>query len=164
VKKFKRKNREIGRYAYLVENKWYKRRKGARQKVKAFLGRVYQPSLANDVGFFEHFKIQDIDNYVKEKNVNDIKKDLIAWEFFKHNIKEGEFFIGFSEKIIRKYNNKAVIKMNEGYLCDYTLRKLINFRFKAEEEHAGMALAKVFVDAGLQIPQELFVRLFEKIS
>ena len=164
IKKIKKKSGNSYEYAYLVENTWRKRPKvGTRQKVKAFLGRVYKPEIKNNKDFFSHFKIEDKDSYIKNNILSKITKDLIVWEFFKYDISDKEFFVDFENKLVRKYNNKAVLQINEGFLCDYTLRKLIGFRFK-DDEHAGMTLAKAFVEAGINIPQELFVKVFEKVS
>jgi len=166
VKKIKKKSGNEYEYAYLVENKWKKRlkggKKGARQKVKAFLGRNYKRSIVNDIDFFEYSKIDDVSQYVNSNSLKQIVKDLVKWEFYRHDIKD--VIVDWNNNSIRNYKNKVVLQMNEGFLCNDTLRKLIRFRFKSEEEHAGIALAKVFVDSGLQIPQEVFVKLFEKIS
>ena len=62
-----------------------------------------------------------------------------------------------------KDSKKVAIKINEGYLCNYTLSRLINFKIK-EDEEVGLVLAKVFVDAGINIPKDLFVKVFEKIT
>jgi hypothetical protein len=164
VKNIKKKSGNSYEYAYLVENKWMKRGgKGSRQKVKAFLGRVHKPVLVENKDFLEHHSIEDIDSYVKENSLSKVAQDLISWEFVKHGV-SNEFIVDFEGKVVRKYNNKAVLKMNEGFLCDHTLKKLVGFRFKEDEEHAGMALAKAFVEAGINIPQELFVKVFEKVS
>ncbi len=50
-------------YAYLVENKWYKRKvkgrgKGPRQKVTKYLGRVHSFDKVNDVDFYNFKKNQ----------------------------------------------------------------------------------------------------------
>lgn len=166
TKKIKKKSGNCYEYAYLVENKWRKRlkgsKKGARQKVKAFLGRVYSLNLVNDRNFSEHYNIKDIDEYVKENSLSKITKDLVLWEFFKHDVKD--VAVDFEEIILRKDKNKIVLRMNEGFLCDCTLKKLLNFKFKEDEYDAGVVLAKVFVEAGIKIPRELFVKVFEKIN
>ena len=64
AKKFKRKNGEVVRYAYLVKNIWKKRghkgsKKGARQKVRGYLGKVYGFSRVEERDFIEHFSISD---------------------------------------------------------------------------------------------------------
>lgn len=168
IKRIKKKSGNSYEYAYLVENKWRKRpgngKPGARQKVKAFLGRIYKPSLVNEQDFFEYVKANDVDAYVKENSLAKITRDLISWEFFKHDIDKNCIFVDFENKIVRKYRNKVAVQMNEGFLCGYTLKNLVNFRFKEAEENAGMALAKAFVEAGVKVPEELFVRVFEKVS
>ena len=167
VKKFKRKNGKIVKYAYLVKSRWKKRvgkgsKQGARQKVKGFLGRVCKGTVVKDVNFFEHFKISDLDSYVKENSLRKIAEDLVGFEFVKHDV--NDVYVNFDEQVVRRDGNKTVVQMNDGFLCDYTLNKLVGFRFKEDESEAGMALAKVFVDAGIKIPEELFVKVFEKVS
>jgi len=86
---------------------------------------------------------------------------LIEWEIHKHDI-HPSFFNADNFKI--NYKGKDVaIKINEGYMCNHTLSKLINFKIN-EDEEVGYSLAKVFVDAGINVPKELFVKIFEKIT
>ena len=64
IKKIKKKGREY-RYAYLVENRWKKRvrkgsKKGARQKVKGYLGKVHDFSRVDDKDFISHFSVDDV--------------------------------------------------------------------------------------------------------
>ncbi|HLC96229.1 MAG TPA: hypothetical protein VJH97_02815 [Candidatus Nanoarchaeia archaeon] len=162
IKKIKKKSGNCYEYAYLVENTWKKRKQGARQKVKAFLGRVHKPVISNDVDFLQHHSIMDINQYVKENGLGKITRDLITWELHKHDL-QNDISIDFENRVVRRYKNKAVVQMNEGFLCDYTLKKLLGFRFK-DDENAGITLAKAFVEAGIKIPEELFIKVFEKIS
>ncbi|MBU0615453.1 MAG: hypothetical protein KJ601_05140 [Nanoarchaeota archaeon] len=164
VKNIKNKKGKIYPYAYLVENKWKgnkKKGKGARQKVKAYLGRVYAYNIADDADFFSFHQIDDINEYIKNREMRGIIRDLIEWEFSRHNV-DSVFFNRDNLKINYKTKDVA-IKMNEGYLCNYTLSKLINFKIRDGEE-VGFELAKTFVDAGLDVPKELFIKLFEKIT
>jgi len=142
-------------YAYLVENVWRKRpKKGSRQKVKAFLGRVYKPELKNDLNFVKE------EVYVRDNSFKQIVKDLVEFELLKHDVKD--FFVDFDKNLVLRNNRKVALQINEGFLCNYTLKNLINF--KLEEEEAGYSLAKAFVEAGIKVPQELFIKIFEKLS
>jgi hypothetical protein len=141
-------------YAYLVENIWRKRKKGARQKVRQFLGRIYKPELKNDMEFSKE------EEYVKNNSFRQIVKDLIEYELLKHGVRD--FFVDFDKGFVLRNNRKAALQINEGFLCNYTLKNLINFKLEGEE--AGYGLANVFVEAGIKVPQELFVKIFEKLS
>ena len=153
-------------YAYLVENKWYKRRhkgknKGPRQKVSKYLGRVYRFNKEKDIDFFSFKNIDNLEQYLKNNsnNKNQIFRDLVEWELFRHGINKEEFTIDFSnKKIINKNNNKEVsLRMNEGFLNSFTLNRLFNL--KAGDSYY---LAKGFVGAGIDIPKEVFVGVFGK--
>ena len=164
IKNIKNKNGKVYPYAYLVDNKWYKRgtkskSKGSRQIVKAYLGRVYSFSKAKDVDFFEHFKIDDVNEYIKNDKEK-IMKNLVEWEFFRHNIGKEEFFVDFSNKKVIKGKKEVSLKLNEGLLNSYTLGRLLKFRFRGEEREDGFRLAKAFVEAGLEVPKEVFVGMF----
>ena len=77
---------------------------------------------------------------------------------FRHNINNNEFSIDFNnKKIINKNNNNKEIslRMNEGFLNSFTLARLFNLK-----SGDSYYLAKCFVEAGIEIPQEVFVGVF----
>jgi len=43
------------------------------------------------------------------------------------------------------------------------LKKLLHFESKGYDEKVGKDLAHAFVEAGIDIPQEAFVQVFEKV-
>lgn len=141
-------------YAYLVENVWRKRKKGARQKVKQFLGRIHKPELKGDMEFSKE------DEYVKNNSFRQIVKDLVEYELLKHGSKD--FIIDFDKGLVLRNDRKVALQMNEGFLCNYTLKNLMNFKLGGDE--AGYDLANAFVEAGIKVPQDLFVKIFEKLS
>jgi len=154
-------------YAYLIQSRWRKRnnngKKGPRQKVKGYLGRVYGFDVKERVDFFELFSIKNVDEYVKKNGKRKIIKDLIEWEVHKHKINKKDFLVDLKDNKIMKDNKNVVIKINEGYLCGETIKRLFNFRNK-EEEREGYRLAKRFVQAGIKVPNEVFVGYFEKMN
>ena len=92
-------------YAYLVENKWYKRGfkgkgRGSRQKVSKYLGRVYYFDKADGWDFLTFKSINNLEQYLKDNsnNKNQIFRDLVEWELFRHNVDKEEFTIDFSNK------------------------------------------------------------------
>ena len=90
-------------YAYIVENEW--KRKGSRQKVKGYLGRVYKFNVKNDVGFIEFKKIESAENYVRENDSKKIIGDLIEWELFRHEIDKNKFAIDLNGMKIMQNGN-----------------------------------------------------------
>ena len=156
------------KYAYLVSNRWYKKKtkgkgKGPRQKVKRYLGRVYSFDKIKENDFFNFKNIADIEKYLKSNNKEQVIKDLVEWEIFRCNINKDEFFIDFDNRKVLKDNKEVSLAMNEGFLNSYTLARLINFKFSHNEEEAGLEFAKAFVEAGIEVPKEIFVGIFWKV-
>src|SRR3989338_9366821 len=151
-------------YAYLVENKWYKRKhkgknRGPRQRVNKYLGRVYSFNKTENIDFFTFKKINNLEQYLKNNsnNKNNVFRDLIEWELFRHNINKEEFTMDYpNKKIINKSNNKEVsLKINEGFLNGFTLARLFNLK-----SGDSYYFAKCFVEAGIEVPKEVFVGVF----
>ena len=151
-------------YAYLVENKWYKRSfkgkgRGPRQKVSKYLGRAHSFNKTENIDFYSFKKIDNLEQYLKNNsnNKNNVFRDLIEWELFRHNIdKEGFTIDHINKKILNNKTNKEVsLMMNEGFLNSFTLSRLFNLK-----SGDSYYLAKCFVEAGIEIPQEVFVGVF----
>ena len=147
-------------YAYIVENEW--RRKGSRQKVKGYVGRVHRFNLINNVGFLEHLKIENIENYTSNNDICNIISHLIEWELYRFNISKSEFSIDLSNKRIQKSNKNVAFFINEGFMCSLTLKSLLEFRPEGDEQADAYRLARVFVEAGIKVPQEIFIGLYQK--
>lgn len=149
-------------YAYLVENKWYKRRhkgknKGPRQKVSKYLGRVYRFNKEKDLDFFSFKNINNLEQYLRNNsnNKNQIFRDLVEWELFRHGINKEEFTINFSNKKILNGKREVSLRINEGFLNSFTLGRLFN-----PKSGESYYLAKCFIEAGIEIPKEVFVGIF----
>ena len=158
-------------YAYIVENKWKKRRKNkVKQKTKKYLGRVYRFDRANLMDFFEFYKIEDIQKYFNEKTKQEILLDLIKLELYNHGFEEKDGKLGkqgcyfdLNEKRVRSERSKKIaIAMNEGFLTNYAFKNILKFEAFDEEED-GYLLAKLFVEAGINIPKDVFVGFFKKV-
>ncbi|MBW2982182.1 hypothetical protein KY343_04855 [Candidatus Woesearchaeota archaeon] len=158
-------------YAYIVENKWRKRRKNkVKQVMSKYLGRVYRFDRISVLDFFEFYNIEDINKYLDEKTKYDILVDLIKLELHNHGFEEKdkkltkeECFFNLDEKRIQsKRTKKIAIAMNEGFLTNYAIKKILKFEAFDEEED-GYLLAKLFVESGLNIPKEIFVGFFKKV-
>ena len=151
-------------YAYLVENRWYKRKhkgknRGPRQKVSKYLGRAHRFNKEQDIDFYSFKKIDNLEQYLKNNsnNKNNVFRDLIEWELFRHNINKEDFTIDFSNKKIlnNKTNKEVSLRMNDGFLNGFTLNRIFNLNSRD-----SYYLAKAFVEAGIEVPKEVFVGLF----
>ena len=159
---FFRKKKIKGKlYTYIVENEWHK--EGSRQKVKAYLGRTYNFNLLNNVSFLEYLKIGNVQNYIENNNKNKIIGDLIEWELFKFSISTLEFSIDLNNIKIQKNKKNIVFLINDGIMCDFTLKNLLGFKPEGDEQNDGYKLARAFVEAGIKVPQEIFVGLCQKL-
>jgi len=151
------------RYAYLVENTWKKN--SSRQKVSKYLGRVYDyadgalPTVhtLDGLSYREsvrhlvevHLKLLGFSEQQTDSGVVLQKEDLVFYP---------------STLTFKQKNGKPfVVKNYDGYLCDYTVKKLADFTKIGDEESTGYKLAKACVEAGLNVPKEAFVEMFEKI-
>ena len=182
VKEIGKRGGKKYRYSYLVENKWRKRlkggKKGSRQKVSKYLGKVLIFDKVKEMGFFEFINVKDNSNYLENSKVR-IVEDLARYELLLRGFEKNSQIISrdnvrFDSKS-RKFvsptsfpdcseEDRIVIEMNEGFLCKYTLNKLINFKAHGDDEREiGIELAKTFLEAGLNVPKEIFVGYFGKL-
>ena len=180
VKKIRKNGKEY-RYAYLVENKWKKRvrkgsKKGARQKVKGYLGKVHEFSRIEEKEFMSHFEVKDVETHFDEHGKDKVIKNIIRLELLNHGFEEtGDFYANgdiavylsdndfFIKNLKEEKDRKLVIGMNEGFLCNETFDKLINFKGKGGPKEVGLSLANTLLGAGLKVPNEIFVEMFNRI-
>ena len=168
IKKIKGKE-----YAYIVENAWKTTAKsvgtlrgikprGSRQKVKGYIGKVFRFELKNNIGFQEYNKIENLQNYIENNDKNRIINDIIEWELFKFGISKEEFAIDLNKIIVQKNKKNVALLINDGFMCSVTLKNLLEFKPQSNETD-GYRFARAFVEAGIKVPQEIFVGLFGKL-
>lgn len=147
-------------YGYLVRNTWKKGK--VKQKTQKYLGRAYSFERRHEKGLAQAQKVRVIGEYISKSSFNDIVFDLIKLEFLNHDLhKEGIVFDKKSLKIMKNKRN-IVLTINNGFLCQESLKNLLNY--KAEKDFEGFELAKLLVNAGLKVEKEVFVELFEKFK
>lgn len=144
-------------YAYLVENEWTPW--GSRQKVSKYLGKTHFPGKNSETtvqlpaGFqeaiIEAIK-QELSNHGFSRQNNDFTKENLT--------------VNLQEKTIRQNQKKAVLAMNEGYLCDDTLQQLLSFVSEERPDESAKKLANLALEAGLKLSNEQFLHLFEQVK
>jgi len=147
------------KYAYLVEI--IPTDKGPRQKVKQYLGRVHDFEKNNEISEIkegnskENILLNLIIPELKSRGFKDKKNNLVYQKLI------------FDQKNISltksKTKKEAIIKLNEGYLSTFTLQRIVNFQKTKNLNKDAHTLAKYFLEAGLQINQELFVKYYQKL-
>jgi len=154
VKKIKDQN-----YAYLVENK--NTSSGPRQKVKRYLGRVHKLEGTNG----NHSKMEG-DGILHALTISELKKLGFA--------RKGEGYVyrnlifSCSEHSLKKKTKsntykEAVISLNGGYLCSFTLQRIANFKRTKDFNSDAYILARYFLESGLQIGEEDFVKFYQAL-
>ena len=141
-------------YAYLVENRWEGGR--ARQSVTQYLGRVHDVPKINSATLMltqasyaqavEALILHELSNHGFDKRDAVLVKDTLV--------------VNPADWTIQNKGKPAVLKLNDGYLCNHTIRTLLGFA--PNQDTNGFLLARRLVEAGLAVPKETFVALFEK--
>jgi hypothetical protein len=146
-------------YAYHVENRRVHGK--VRQKVKGYVGKAHTPDKIHKTSFTD-FTNKKLENY-SVKNRKSTVHDLVQWELHKHGLTD--FTFDKQKNGIIKEKTNMVLKINEGYLYDKTIKDILNFKPVGDDEYfIGKSFAESFVKAGIDIPKELFVNLFEEMT
>ncbi len=151
-------------YAYWVANKYQKRRKMPKQKVKQYLGRVYRFEKVDNK---EIETINGEENSLKENIVLLVENELQNYGFKE---KEGvwqreQCIINIKQGICVDQEGKEVcIAINEGVLHRSTLGTIIAFKPKESlEREVGKQLGHALISAGIKPKETVFISLFRQI-
>ncbi len=159
-------------YAYLVNSKWNKTKRTSKQQFSGYLGRIYKPEKQFNIKLNSIKRIDSNESYIANTQLQEILKDVIIIDLLNHNLRQNKYIYEGQDyyvdlvklKVYNKKFNPCVIKMNNGFLCDYTLKNLFNtLPSSTNEVEFGKKLARAFIEAGIEINQELFVLIFDKI-
>ncbi len=144
-------------YAYFVES--ISTEKGPRQKVKQYLGKVehhqlpeYSPKDTNHNGK-KDFLISLVKNHLTALNFIEKENKLI-----KENI---VFKLDKCLILNTKSEKEVVLALHPGFLCNFTLRRILDFKKTEDLRKDGNTLANFFQEAGLQITEKEFVQFYK---
>lgn len=163
-------------YAYLVANSWTG--SGPRQKVSKYLGKVIRPEKAKSeqLGAFLGLTAeQDLRQWIAKSSFKDAVAALIKLELSNHAITYSGDSGGNGLKNDLKINvEKAeflddkgkgiVIALNDGFLCSYTAKKLLEYDAAAAADYSGYNLADALTAAGMAVEKDVFIALFGKVQ
>jgi hypothetical protein len=153
-------------YAYLVKNQW-KKGQGTRQKVSEYLGKIVKINGRADDSFLASLKYPDL--YLKKTPPKKMLFDFLEYKIEKLGFQKGELMtkedisISLKDGLVMQGKKHIVLGINSDFLCNYTLRQLINFKTQKGFDGAGLDFARAFVATGLPVEEEFFVHLFKKV-
>ena len=159
-------------YAYFVKNKWVKGK--TKQTTVKYIGRVFNFNSTKDVDFMKFSKLEG-----KRVTNREILTALVEWELHKHGfvkeeikrlLKRGNRVTWKKKDIvanaktfsIKKGKKEVALAFNDGFLSKSTLQRILRFTMSSQED--AYKYAKYFVEAGIQIPQEVFVHMFKNVK
>jgi len=165
------KNIQKKRYAYMVKNTWSKRKKVSRQKVVRYLGPIVTLEKTNEKHFHDYHGIEDMQKFLKLFPSRTIFTKLLELELVNHGFeKKGnkmtkdDITVSLSTRNVAKGSLPIVLELNEGFISNYTLSKLYNFRSKTfNPKKEGLDFANIYLQAGMSMNDEVFVALFNKV-
>lgn len=134
-------------YAYLVDNEWTP--KGPRQKVKKYLGKYLELSLA---------ATPRVEGLITPGTL--LAAELKARGFTERlNHPEHKISINLKLCTVKQGRKNIVLGVNGGFICSYTLRRLLH-HIPSVEVTPGYNLARAFSDAGIRVTREQFVTIY----
>ena len=150
-------------YAYLVSSKY--RKKHPKQKVIAYLGRVYTYNKQKNTPpiTIKEDKTDKLD--FNSLSLLILKKFLVLSGLKEKDIqtKDG-ITIDLLKRTIRKNNIKVTISLNKGHLNDFTLSQFLDFKTPNKSDfRIGKELATKMLNIGIEPEKELFLMLFNKL-
>lgn len=151
-------------YAYWVANKYYKRRKVPRQKVKKYLGRVYR---------FEKEANNEIES-IDERKTTFYEAIMLLLENELKNYgfeeKEGVWqrencLVNIGQELCLDQEGKNIcVAINDGLLHTATINMLIAFKPKEGlERNIGKQLGNALISAGIKPKEAVFIGLFRQV-
>jgi hypothetical protein len=138
-----------------VENEWTQ--KGPRQKVSKYLGKYIElpgAALQSPAALLRGTLITPTSLLVSELRAHG----------FNEKLQHPDIKVTISLKLCTvKAGKKAVVLgINGGFVCGYTLRRLIH-HVPGVEVVAGYSLARAFSDAGVRVSREQFVTIYNNV-
>jgi hypothetical protein len=152
--------KKIGTNSYAYAARSISTPNGSRQKVIAYLGRVYTFIIPNPLSIpvittqnNKTFILELLDPYLQHIGFRKMKEDLVY-----KNI-----CLSTQDLLLTKgkHAKPVALKINDGYLCSFTLAQLLNFSKTKDVRKDGIVLATFFQRAGIPISQEQFIAYYQ---
>jgi hypothetical protein len=149
---FIRKKKINGKeYAYLIKNRYNKRKKQSRQKTTKYLGKIIKLSTSDNPTHASTIR-QSIINEFSQKGFKLNEDKLI----------NKSIIIDLKNLTVTSKNKSICLELNEGFLCDYTLTNLVNFNDdNLNQKELVHNFADAFISAGINLHHDSFINIFK---
>lgn len=162
----------LSSYAYLVSSRH--RKKGAKQKVNRYLGKVYSFQRLGSLAFQDYLQ-EDPISYIAKKSLKTSFYSLIRHELANHGFEKitlnkhrnSNVLVNLSTREVKEISTgkPVCVTMNDGFLTGYTLSKLLNFKApEALNKEIGKDLAKRLLNSGVLLEEPVFIALFQRLQ
>ena len=74
---------------------------------------------------------------------------------------KAELTVNVTKGTVKLGKKSSVVAMNEGFLCDSTIKELLEFKPDERPDTTAKKLANLVLEAGLKLSEAQFVKLFE---
>lgn len=154
------KKKSNNSYAYLVESK--NTPQGPRQKVKRYLGKVYDAK-----------KTESTKTVIQQDQKTDFLQSLTLRELQQHGFQpqKQQWYYTTNDNISLIFSPKtltlqckqkeAILAINDGFLSSFTLQRIKRFRKTDDLQRDATLLAHYFLEAGILISQQEFVDYYQ---
>ena len=147
IRKKKIKNQE---YAYLVKNKYNKRKKQSRQKSTKYLGRV--------------ITLGSVDRQTQALTVEEaLINELSLYNFKKKDrmLMKGNIIIDLDNFSVVQDGKNICLELNEGFLCNLTLKNILEFDSNnLNQKELIHRFADALLSAGINLHHDSFIQIF----
>ena len=162
--RIKKRKTKLGTTDYAYETKNIRTKKGPRQKVVSYLGRVHQLDNTKLILPF-YLSTNDLRGHFADKNLKKIVEEILTFELIRHGFikKEDlfvhkEFVVNIDDKTVRyKNKDKVVLRINKGFLCDKTIKKCF---YDIQNNLETKQLIKSLLLVGLDPEEKAFTSIF----
>ncbi len=149
-------------YAYFVKNKWVDGKTS--QTTVKYIGRVFPFKKTKNIDFMKFSGLEG-----KRVTNKELLQHLTEWELHNHGFVKEEKLWKKKEVVANaktfsflKGKKEVALGFNDGFLSKATLQRIS--RFTASSAEDGYKYAKYFVEAGIEVPQEVFVHMFKNVK
>lgn len=146
----RKKNINGKEYAYLIENRYNKRKKQSRQKSTKYLGKIINLGIADT---------QTMASTMEEAIIN----ELTSMGFSKKggSLTKGDINIDLKTSTVKEGNKDVCLELNEGFLCTLTLTNLLRFNSNnLNEKEIIHKMAESFISSGINLHHSSFINIY----
>ena len=162
--RIKKRKTKLSIIEYAYEAKNVRTKKGPRQKIVSYLGKVHYLKNSGLILPF-YLSTDDIEGYFLNKGLKNTVEELLIFELIRHGFYKNNkallsngLKVNLDDKtVINENGGKLVLGINKGYLCSKTLKKCFD---DIENSSDTKKLIKSLLLIGLDPEESSFTQIF----